>query len=301
MTSEDLSKKNTNPTINVLVLGAGYVGKSLAHSPSSENVNFILRSRQELDYANTALLRKVLFNNSIDYVINCSGFTGRPNVDEAESKKKECWELNVAIPLKISEACKSCGVQYIHISSGCIYSGYETEFTETDEPNFGLFNTSSFYSKTKHEFELLNDYGCTIRVRMPFCNSLNPRSYLTKILKYDNLVNYRNSKTYIPDLVRFINYITSNKIFTNKIGVLNFVNPDAQDTKAVVNAMTVYGITNPNWNYVDIEKLNMAAPRSNCVLSIDKLKTEFPDFKINSEVDALNRALFNIKLEKTDK
>ena len=25
-------------------------------------------------------------------IINCSGFTGRPNVDEGESKKEECWK-----------------------------------------------------------------------------------------------------------------------------------------------------------------------------------------------------------------
>jgi dTDP-4-dehydrorhamnose reductase len=294
MTSEISSKKNTNPT-NVLILGAGYVGTELFSWVNKEKNNYWLYSRKNLDYSDQSTLSKFLLNNKIEYVINCSGFTGRPNVDEGELKKKECWELNVLLPLKISKICKALNINYIHISSGCIYSGYEKEFTEEDEPNFGLYDHSSFYSKSKHAFETLNDFGCTIRVRMPFGDDLHERSFITKILKYDNLVNYKNSKTYLPDLCNFIEYIVDNSINANKIGLINFVNPEAKDTEFLVERMKVFNsYQNKNWKFVDIKDINITAPRSNCVLSIEKLRAMFPDFYIETEADAIEMALTNI-------
>jgi dTDP-4-dehydrorhamnose reductase len=280
---------------NVLILGAGYVGTELFCHSAKEHINYYLKSKKDLDYTNNLELRKFILNNDISYVVNCSGFTGRPNVDEGEIKKKECWYLNVILPLKISKICKDIGINYIHISSGCIYSGYEKEFTEHDEPNFGLYDHSSFYSKSKHAFEILNDYGCTIRVRMPFSDDLNERSYITKILKYDNLVNFKNSKTYIPDLCNFIEYIITKNISTSSIGVINFVNPEAQDAEFVTGIMKAYNLENKNWKFVDIEGINITAPRSNCVLSIDKLKTLFPDFEIQTEGSAIHKALKGVK------
>jgi dTDP-4-dehydrorhamnose reductase len=280
---------------NVLILGAGYVGTELFCHSAKEHINYYLKSKKDLDYTNNLELRKFILNNDISYVVNCSGFTGRPNVDEGEIKKKECWYLNVLLPLKISKICKDTGIGYIHISSGCIYTGYNKEFTEHDEPNFGLYDHSSFYSKSKHAFETLNDYGCTIRVRMPFSDDLNERSYITKILKYDNLVNFKNSKTYIPDLCSFIEYIITKNISTSSIGVINFVNPEAQDTEYVTGIMKAYNLENKNWKFVDINGINITAPRSNCVLSIDKLKTLFPDFDIQTERSAIGQALSNIK------
>jgi len=280
---------------NVLILGAGYVGTELFSWVNKDKNNYWLYSRKDLDYSDQSTLSKFLLNNKIEYVINCSGFTGRPNVDEGELKKKECWELNVLLPLKISKICKALNINYIHISSGCIYSGYEKEFTEEDEPNFGLYDHSSFYSKSKHAFETLNNYGCTIRVRMPFGDDLNERSFITKILKYDNLINFKNSKTYLPSLCEFIEYIVDNNINTNYIGVINFVNPEAKDTQFLVDRMKMFNsYQNKNWKFVDIKDINITAPRSNCVLSIEKLRTMFPDFYIATEAEAIEMALANI-------
>jgi dTDP-4-dehydrorhamnose reductase len=234
-----------------------------------------------------------MLNNGITHLVNCVGFTGRPNIDEAENKKEECWFLNVVFPLKISALCKKIGVNYIHISSGCIYTGYEKEWEENDAPNFGLYNDSSFYSKTKHAFETLNgNNGLVIRVRMPFGNTLSPRNYLTKILKYDTLIDYINSKTYIPDLCNFINYVIHMKRdFPFSMGPLNFVNPNPLVTSDVIKIMRQNGVENPNWKMVDISEIPIVAPRSNCVLSMNRFFALFPDFNINDEAEALHLAL----------
>ena len=282
---------------NVLILGAGYVGQSLFKHTYKDKHTYHIHSRRTLDYSDQIALRKFILNNDINYIVNCFGFTGRPNVDEGEIKKKECWDLNVVIPLAVANTCEQLNVKYIHISSGCIYSGYEKLWTEEDEPNFGLFDGSSTYSKSKHAFETLSKYGCIIRVRMPFCNYYNPRSYLTKIHKYDNLINFKNSKTYIPDLCRFVEYLIDNNIKLSTVNTINFVNPDALDTMSVTDLMTAHGLANSKWAYVDPKLLKMAAPRSNCVLSTSKLESLFPDFYLQSEAQALDIALTNIKLD----
>jgi dTDP-4-dehydrorhamnose reductase len=282
---------------NVLILGKGYIGEELfSHLaiPLSTIGNVYLFSRKTFDYHDESKLRKFIGNKDITHIINCAGFTGRPNVDEGETKKQLCWDLNVRLPLMLSKVCKVFGINYFHISSGCIYDGYTKDYDEEDVPNFGMFNDSSFYSKTKHAFETLNDYGCTIRVRMPFSNTLHERNYLTKILNYDNIINVKNSKTYIPDLCSFLRFVIEQEHRAASIGVINFVNPHALNTSSVVQLMTDAGLENKNWRYVDIADLAIKAPRSNCVLSIKKLQDMFPDFEMQTETAAMRLAIENI-------
>ncbi len=245
-----------------------------------------------MDYHDSKKLSKFILNKDIAIVINCSGFTGRPNVDEAELKKDECWHLNVISPLSINTLCNKLGIKYIHISSGCIYDGYDKVFTEDDVPNFGLFNISSFYSKSKHAFELMSKHldNKIIRIRMPICNDLdNPRNYLKKIIEYKNLINYVNSKTYIPDLCDFIScIIVKSGLSWNGQDIYNVVNPNTYNTREVVEHLNVMNEGNwdkldPNW--VNLEELAIVAPRSNCILNNEKANAIF---KLHSEYEIMN-------------
>ena len=283
MTLEILHKMNWN---NILILGNGFVGNHLYNhlslSPTVKSV--VIKGSSELDYHNPKILYKYLFNNDITTVINCSGFTGVPNIDEAEHKKELCWKLNVNSPLKVNELCHKLGVSYVHVSSGCIFDGYHKDWTEDDTPNYGMFsNNSSFYSKTKHVFEMMSKdlYGVVLRVRMPFDSSSSRRNYLTKIRSYDNLINYRNSKTYIPDFCEFVEKLLEQKTgFWASRETYNVVNPEPLDTKEICKIMEGYGLHNSQWKFVPIEDLKIVAGRSNCVLDamkvekIHKMKTE---------------------------
>ena len=275
MTSKNLSKTTS---YNILLLGKGYIGKWLGFRLSGiPKFNIFHVSREDLDYHDMISLKKYLLINKIDYVINCSGFTGRPNVDEAETKKEECWSLNVVIPVVITELLQDLEIKYVHISSGCIYSGYEKAYTEEDEPNFGLLAYSSYYSKSKHAFEMsVKDKDIKIlRIRMPVCYDLtNPRNYLKKIMDYPNLVDYRNSKTLIPELCLFVQALLINdEISWEGCDIYNVVNPDPLSTKEVVEHLNqmnenYWKVLNPNW--VNIEDLDIVAPRSNCILNNSK-------------------------------
>ena len=81
----------------------------------------------------------------------------------------------------------------MHISSGCIYSGYDKAFTEEDESNFSFVQDNcSFYSGTKALAENLidkyNSYIC--RLRIPFDEFDNPRNYISKLKRVKSSKNY---------------------------------------------------------------------------------------------------------------
>jgi UDP-glucose 4,6-dehydratase len=275
---------------NILILGRGYIGNAVyEHLKYNHNVKIV--SANELDYHDPSLLGKYILNNDIKVVINCSGFTGRPNIDEAEEKKELCWELNVASPLRVNKLCDKLGVGYIHISSGCIYDGYQRDFTELDVPNFGIFSDrSSYYSKCKHIFEEISKdlRGIILRIRMPIGKDENPRNYLTKIRKYDKLIDYRNSKTYIPDLCGVISSIIHRKVYEVGRNIMNVVNHNPLSTSEVCRIMLEYERGNPNWEYVPIDKIDIKAGRSNCILDSSKVEIIYP---MKNEADAIREAL----------
>ena len=274
----------------VLIVGNGYVGGYVfAQLNSNAELDVTLESKATFDYTDEFYLRDYIKEQRFDYLINAQGFTGRPNVDQAEVEKEACWKYNVQVPLMFSRVCKDLDVQPIHITSGCIFTGYDKAWSEADEPNFGVFNSAaSFYSTSKHAFESVSDNGITIRIRMPFCDILHDRSYLTKIHKYDNLITAVNSKTYIPELVDFIECIVEEERKGHDI--VHFTNPEPLDTGGVIDLMRSFELENLNWSWVDIEELDLAAGRSNCILDTTKVKEEY-GYTLSTETEALKKAL----------
>ena len=276
--------------IRVLIVGSGYVGGYVfAQLNANRDISCTLESKSTLDYTDEYYLREYMEEQRFDYLINAQGYTGRPNVDAAENDKEACWKYNVQVPVMFNTVCRELHVQPIHITSGCIFTGYDKAWSEADEPNYGVFNPdASFYSTSKHAFESVSDNGITIRIRMPFCDTLNDRSYLTKIYKYDNLISAVNSKTYIPELVDFIELLVEE----GRTGhdVIHFTNTEPLETASVIELMKEAELENNNWSWVDIEDLDLAAGRSNCILDTTKLREEY-GFTISTETEALKKAL----------
>jgi hypothetical protein len=107
-------------------------------------------------------------------------------------------------------------------------------------------------------------------------------------MDYPNLVDFKNSKTYIPDLCNFLDNLIEKS--TNWIGqdIYNVVNSEAMTTKDVVDQLNQMNEGNwkkltPNW--VPIEDLNIIAPRSNCVLDNTKALGIYP---LHTETEILN-------------
>jgi UDP-glucose 4,6-dehydratase len=107
---------------------------------------------------------------------------------------------------------------------------------------------------------------------MPFCDLDDDKDYLGKILKYDKLVNYKNSVTYIPDLVLFIEEIIDRKDIP--YGIYNIVNTYGINCEEIYDiAKNFTKVKFPKKWYTGDELLSMGimkCRRSNCVLDNNK-------------------------------
>ncbi len=264
----------------ILILGKGYIGNYLARAKTNDQIIHI--SKKDVDYSDYDVFDSFLKKETPDWIINSSGYTGKPNVDACENDKENCFLYNVKIPMIITDIANNQKIPIVHIGSGCVYSGYEKNYTEQDLCNFGEENEySSFYSKTKNSFERLSSgYDRYIlRIRIPFNGTPEPKNYLYKILNYDNLINKQNSLTCVDDLVDFVYKFIEKK---PEFGLYNVVNEGSIDASHVVSLMKQNGLENPNWKFVSIEEANFKVQRSNCVLSTDKIKNinlTLPDVK----------------------
>jgi dTDP-4-dehydrorhamnose reductase len=266
---------------NILVLGKGYISSYVVPTLNKNNTVFNF-SKKELDYTNPKTLTTYLKTNKTDWIINSSGYTGNPNVDACEDHKEECYHYNVTVPLYITKVANHFDIPIIHIGSGCVYTGYEKVYTETDNTNFGASDfESSFYSKTKDTFEKLSSdlKRYIFRIRIPFNGVIEPKNYLCKLLKYDNLISCKNSITNVEDLTNFIKqFIEIKQSSDNNIkqiynhSIFNIVNNGSITAYEITQIMKKYDLNNPNWKFVDISDAKFKVARSNCVLESNILQ-----------------------------
>lgn len=236
-----------------LVLGSGFVAQAFGQSVS----------RSVRDYTDPLEFSKLLNDFDPEVVINCAGFTGRPNIDQCEDERAETLRANLVLPAMLSRACK--GRTFVHISSGCIYSGDNDGrgWSEEDRPL-----PLSFYSHTKALAEEITE-GYVLRIRMPFLNARHPRDFITKLLSYPKLISHPNSLTYLPDLVRATEALLEAKA---PYGIYNVVNEGAVTHRQIVEVFNAWGV---KWNPTFIEDAEfdtmVKAPRSNCILNGSKI------------------------------
>ncbi|CAJ1928126.1 unnamed protein product [Sphenostylis stenocarpa] len=215
------------------------------------------------------------------HVFNAAGVTGRPNVDWCESHKVETIRTNVVGTLTLADVCRQKNLILINYATGCIFEydsshtlGSAVGFTEDDTPNF----TGSFYSKTKAMVEdLLRNYDnvCTLRVRMPISSDLsNPRNFITKISRYDKVVDIPNSMTVLDELLP----ISVEMAKRNLTGIWNFTNPGVVSHNEILEMYREYVDPSFRWKNFSVEEQAkvIVAPRSNNHLDASKLKKEFP-------------------------
>tara|TARA_Y100000361_G_scaffold151101_1_gene167898 strand:+ start:20 stop:919 length:900 start_codon:yes stop_codon:yes gene_type:complete len=294
----------------LIVIGNGYIGEKIKKQLSSRVDEITVLSglnynkpEQLLEEFNSILGPEIRyaagpgFKDPLEraWVINCVGYTGKPNVDACEDEKEKCWQLNVTFPTLLASYCLRSNVKLINVSSGCIYDG-TNNYEEEDWPDFGVDSpNSSWYSRTKHAAELsLNAFPnvYTLRVRMPICNDFNSgKNYLTKLLKYNNLLEDTNSKTIIEDLINVIHKVTN--LPELPPGTYNCVNPEPLSTKEVTKILDKAGMWNPHWKFIDYKELknHIKANRSNCKLSTEK--SRLYNIEMPTERESLERILFN--------
>jgi dTDP-4-dehydrorhamnose reductase len=226
----------------------------------------------------------------IDYVLNCAGITGRPNIDWCEDNKAKTLQVNVIGTSILADLCYRKNIHYTYIGTGCIYD-YTEEFIknprfldtfpgyrETDKPNFD----KSFYSFSKILIEnITKSYpnSLILRVRMPISDDFNPRSFITKIVGYKKVINVPNSMTVLHDCLPLVPTMIQMRL----TGIYNFVNPGVISHHQILDLYREY--INPSFSYTPcrIEEQDIKAPRSNNKLCTDKIRSLFdiPDINVS--------------------
>lgn len=232
------------------------------------------------------------------HVLNAAGVTGRPNVDWCEDHKAETIRTNVIGCLNIADICAMKGIHHLLYATGCIFE-YDDDhviggksFTEDDVPNFH----GSYYSHTKAMVEdMLKVFPttCTLRVRMPISDDLSPRNFVTKIVKYDKVVNIPNSMTVLTELLP-ISLIMAERKLT---GIYNFCNPGAISHNEVLDLYKQYvdsTYTYKNFSVEEQAKI-LKAGRSNNTLDHTKLCNALPDVHFNDIHTAMHGVMKRMK------
>lgn len=239
------------------------------------------------------------------HVLMAAGITGRPNIDWCEDHKPDTIRTNVIGTLNIADLCYLKGIHCTVYATGCIFKYDEAHplgsgigFTEEDAPNFA----ESFYSETKGYMEqLLKCYpNClALRVRMPISDDLNSRNFVTKIVKYERVVNIPNSMTVLYEMLP----ASIAMVKAGLTGVYNFTNPGVISHNQVLDLYKKY--IDPTYTYQNFTLEEQAkilkAGRSNNELDATKFMNCLPqDIVVNDIYTAVEKCFQRMQVNLTE-
>lgn len=307
MAGERIVSSTSTTRRRVLLLGGhGYVGSAFLEVLGRRGHEVFSPRSGELDAARFDGLLAWLRDRRPDFVLNCAGYTGKPNVDACELDRAGTLLGNVVLPQTVAQACAAAGIPWGHVSSGCIYSGarlraddgsLRTEknlgtpeglawvtahrdrvvgFTESDVPNFSFRDgPCSFYSGTKalgEEAVASAGRGYVWRLRIPFDHVDSPRNYLSKLQRYAKVYDNVNSISHRGDFARACVECWERGL---EPGIYNVTNPGFVTTREVVERIRERLAPGRRFEFWsgDDEFYRVAAktPRSNCVMDPSKL------------------------------
>lgn len=141
--------------MRILITGSnGLLGQKLVTLLCNKGVDVIATSRganrlpnkgiyqyESLDILNQQEVQSVIEKHKPDVVINTAAMT---NVDQCESEKEACWDLNVNAVKYLVVACKKNNTHLLHLSTDFIFDGSYGPLNEKDEPN-----PISYYGESK--------------------------------------------------------------------------------------------------------------------------------------------------------
>ena len=130
--------------MRVLITGAnGLLGQKLVYLLHEQNVSFLATSTgpcrislpdipyQTLDVRDPQQIKDCIKQYQPTTIIHTAAFT---QVDQSETEKVKCWELNVEAVGHLIEACQSQDIHFIHLSTDFIFDGKSGPYREEDIP-----------------------------------------------------------------------------------------------------------------------------------------------------------------------
>lgn len=129
---------------------------------------------------------------------------------------------------------------------------------------------------------------------MPISDDLSHRNFVTKIVKYDRVVNIPNSMTTLTDMLP-VSLVMAERRLT---GVYNFCNPGAISHNEVLDLYKKH--IDPSYTYsnfsVEEQAKILKAGRSNNTLTHDKLVSALPDVVIPEIHEAMENVFKRMRV-----
>lgn len=274
----------------------GWIGGKLIELLTEQGKTFYLADSRTFNRESVAA---ELEKYKPTHVLNAAGVTGRPNVDWCEDHRDETIRSNLLGTLTIADLCAERGIHHLLYATGCIFEYDDAHviggpgFKEEDAPNFH----GSFYSHTKAICEeLLADYPttCTLRVRMPISDDLSHRNFITKIVKYDRVVDIPNSMTVLTEMLPISLIMAERKLQ----GIYNFCNPGAISHNECLALYKKHVDPNYTWTNFTVEEQAkiLKAGRSNNTLDHTKLCASMPDVTIPEIHESMENVMKRMKV-----
>lgn len=236
--------------MHYLVVGRGWTGRKVFEELVSRGYVVTFSSHEDAVDA--------LYRSSYDWVVNCAGVTGTPNVDACEADKENTIYGNAIFPGILAEAAEKTGARLGHFSSGCIYMGDIKDVNAP--PNY----FGSTYSVSKGVSDVyLGNKAQVYRIRMPFTGSVESKNYLYKVYNYAKtakLIDYgQNSLTDLDEAVRVACDLME---FERPNGYYNLVNKGSVNMHELADMMGIRA----EWFTDEEFKSVTAAGRSTCTI-----------------------------------
>lgn len=264
---------------DILIFGKGFIGEKLQKAFNCNVSKTIFN-----DFAD---VNKEVDRYNPKIIINCIGNTGGSNVDGCENTKQQTLLANTFIPIILGDIAFRRNIKLVHISSGCIYHFDYTRqkpISEEDAPDFlDLFYSRSKIYAEKALMGLLKSSNILItRIRIPLDNKPHPKNILTKILKFQRIIDIPNSITYIPDFIEMLRHL----IKIDAKGIYNTVNKNPLRYPEILEVYKKY-VPDYNYKVMSYKELNLV--RTNLVMSVDKL--ESTGFKVRDIHEVLEECI----------
>lgn len=258
--------------MHFLVVGRGWTGRKVFEELVTRGNVVTLCSHGDAVEA--------LHRSTYDWVVNCAGVTGTPNVDACEADKENTIYGNAIFPGILSEAAEKTGTRMAHFSSGCIYMG-EIKTVDAAPNYFG-----STYSISKGVSDIyLGKKAQVYRIRMPFTGSVEQKNYLNKVYNYaKNAKLIDAGQNSLTDLDEAVRVACDLMVAEEPNGYYNLVNKGSVNMHELADLMGI----RPQWFTPEEFRNATAAGRSTCTI---------PAHEGMSDIrEALVRAIEKMKL-----
>jgi dTDP-4-dehydrorhamnose reductase len=258
----------------------GWIGKQLLELLKLNSDAEIITTDIRVD--NYDEIENFIINSKPDRIISVIGRTYGNNINSIDYLEQK-GNLNINIndnlysPLNLALISNKYNIHFTYMGTGCIFNGYEQEYTENDDPNF--FGSSysivkGFTDKIIKKF----DNTLNVRIRMPITNDITSnRNFINKIINYKKICSMNNSMTFLPDLLPLM----IDMIIKKEIGTINLTNPGYISHNEILELYKE--LINPDfkWENMTIEEQNkiLLSERSNNILNTQKLQKLYPDVK----------------------